>query len=999
MIAKRRASHGLKEFVLQSDNGECKSKEVIKFLNSVGGELRTCCAYTPEIMAFIERLWGIINSMASAMLIDKGLPTAYWELAQNYALDIYNNIPPSKTPKGQVPMSPNEKFYGKSEDISIYKVFGCRAFVNIPKQTRRKNLDARAIQGIFVGIDRSSYPGYLVYSPEFHTTYVSGDVLFHANHRYDGSKSDRQAGETVQDVSTPVESVDKYKYLEGTNHLDPDDGLLYRVMRVEEKLFRGQGRYIVAYRAQVLSDGRVSTKCDRDPYHVRDVEKYYDDYVATVKERFPHQDSDNVGGMGLGHGVSSSIESSTLLGDNGGARLTRSSGRRRGTSVASLAEGGLPLFYSEGDAIKDDGYIRAEESVFTASVCRLDESIEVGDSVDVENDKYIEAALCGDVIVEHCLATGVGVVPEDSEPNTIRQAFALPDRDKWREAVDVEMEMIKQFNVFSFPMLLPDGAKPLNCRWVFKRKKDQFGNVIKYKARLTPQGCFQHFGVDYADTYAPVARMCTLRYVLALACLLGLNTSSCDFTNAFLNAELREDVYINAPPGTPELPKGYVYKLQRALYGLKQSPREWNLKLNAFMTDECGFKQLQIEKCLYIKQNSDGSYMLVCMYVDDLVIAYSHQGMLDSFIAKVKSKFKITQSDSLQKTLGFQIERTASGGVFMHQQAYITEVIKRFGMEDCNPVDTPFDSHVRLCKEGNVNVRTGMSSSTTQGENSVHTASVGVAQKKRKASQALGQEPKLPYRELIGCLLWISMGTRPDISYAVNQCARYSSDPKQEHWTACLRILRYLKGTSDHGLHYHRHHSHYLGQHEPTRVSMKDLKQPFSYASSFYPGDKNVHVFGYSDADYANNVDDRRSITGYVFVFAGAPLSWNSMTQHSVALSTMEAEYYAVCKATQEAIYLRMLFEESGMKVDSPLVIKEDNQACISFTKQPGDHSRTKHIDVRSCFVRKWVEYGELELQQVDTTQQLADIFTKALESRQFQFLRDHLVVSRSSVM
>jgi hypothetical protein len=158
-------------------------------------------------------------------------------------------------------------------------------------------------------------------------------------------------------------------------------------------------------------------------------------------------------------------------------------------------------------------------------------------------------------------------------------------------------------------------------------------------------------------------------------------------------------------------------------------------------------------------------------------------------------------------------------------------------------------------------------------------------------------------------------------------------------------------------------------------------------------------VFGYSDADYANNVDDRRSITGYVFVFAGAPLSWNSMTQHSVALSTMEAEYYAVCKATQEAIYLRMLFEESGMKVDSPLVIKEDNQACISFTKQPGDHSRTKHIDVRSCFVRKWVEYGELELQQVDTTQQLADIFTKALESRQFQFLRDHLVVSRSSVM
>ena len=284
------------------------------------------------------------------------------------------------------------------------------------------------------------------------------------------------------------------------------------------------------------------------------------------------------------------------------------------------------------------------------------------------------------------------------------------------------------------------------------------------------------------------------------------------------------------------------------------------------------------------------------------------------------------------------------------------------------------------------------------GERAVSSSSDGESSKKRKASQALGSEPKLPYRELIGCLLWISMGTRPDISYAVNQCARYSSDPKPDHWTACLRILRYLKGTSDYGLHYHRHHSHYLGQNQPAKVSMGDLKQPFSYASSHYPGDSNVHVFGYSDSDYANNVDDRRSITGYVFVFAGAPLSWNSMTQHSVALSTMEAEYYAVCKATQEAIYLRMLFEESGMRVDNPLVIKEDNQACISFTKQPGDHTKTKHIDVRSCFVRQWIERGELELQHIDTAEQLADIFTKALEVKQFQFLRNHLVRSRSSV-
>ena len=160
----------------------------------------------------------------------------------------------------------------------------------------------------------------------------------------------------------------------------------------------------------------------------------------------------------------------------------------------------------------------------------------------------------------------------------------------------------------------------------------------------------------------------------------------------------------------------------------------------------------------------------------------------------------------------------------------------------------------------------------------------------------------------------------------------------------------------------------------------------------------NVHLQGYSDADYANDVNSRRSVTGYVFIFAGAPLSWNSMTQHSVALSTMEAEYYAVCKSVQEAIYLRMLFEETGINVHSPLVIKEDNRACISFTKQPGEHSRTKHIDVRSCFVRQWIDRGELVLEPIDTKDQLADIFTKALDTRQFQFLRDHLVRPRSSI-
>jgi hypothetical protein len=184
--------------------------------------------------------------------------------------------------------------------------------------------------------------------------------------------------------------------------------------------------------------------------------------------------------------------------------------------------------------------------------------------------------------------------------------------------------MIKDFNVFSDPMLLPPGAKVLNQRWVFKRKRDELGNDLKYKARLTRQACFQTFGVDFIDTYAPIARMTTVRLLLALSVLLKLRLSCVDFTNAFLNASLTEDIYFNPPPGCPPLPQGFVYKLQRALHGLKQSPREWNNTLHKFLTEKCQFRQLRTEHCMYIKTDEkSGSYCIICLYVDDLIVSYT----------------------------------------------------------------------------------------------------------------------------------------------------------------------------------------------------------------------------------------------------------------------------------------------------------------------------------------------------------------------------------------
>ena len=996
VISNRRVNYGLNGFTLQSDNGEMKSERVNKFLQEKGGVLLTCCSYAPETQSKIERVWRTIQNMATAMLLEMKLPEPYWALAQRYACQIYNNIPPSRMIKGETPRSPAEKSDVCKLNANLFKVFGSRCFAHIDKSLRRKNHRAKALQCIFVGLDVGSVHGYLVYSPERNELFVSTHVMFHEGYGYDGKYTDEHAYDNVMnDVNIPVENVEKYKYLEGTNHIDPDDGLLYKIISVEEKNYPGQGNFIVGYRAFVFPNGKVSLKPSKDAYNIRDLEVYYQDYMKHIKPMVNKRHIDlaindkRTGVASLRRinrkkkPVNTRKRISDVVSDSG----LRKSPRLHTAATASSSTPDRPLLYET-----------SKSSLNTPDNVMEDIDLESFLHDDSHVHKLVEHAMLGDALASYVLTNDFACTVLDPEPNTVKQALSLSDRKSWKEAIDAELAMIKDFNVFSEPMLLPSGAKVLNQRWVFKRKRDELGNILKYKARLTPQGCFQTFGIDFIDTYAPVARMTTVRFTLALSVLLSLRVSGIDFCNAFLNAPLTEDIYVNPPPGCPPLPQGYVYKLQRALYGLKQSPREWNHTLHKFLSEECHFRQLRTEHCLYIRiDEKNGSYCLICLYVDDLIVSYTHKSIFDAFLAKVKSKFKITHSDELTKTLGFQFDRTSDGSIFMHQSKYIDDVLKRFGMSTCRAVSTPSDYHVRLCKTGAYKVNRDKIS-TQRG--SMKRGNGGNQESNDDIEFHKHHKPDASYREVIGCLLWVSMGTRPDITFAVNQCARYSSDPKIEHWIAVMRILRYLQGTRDYGLFYHKHSTHFHDAADLSqRAQTSNLKQPFAYSSAYFPGTSVVNLQGYSDADFANSIDDRRSITGYVFLFAGAPLSWNCMTQHTTALSTMESEYYAICKSVQEALYLRMLFEEVGLRVDTPLVIREDNQACIAFSKDPGEHKRTKHIDYRHFFVRDHVNDGEITLEPVTSENQLADIFTKSFEPKRFLFLRNHLVVSRATVL
>ena len=273
----------------------------------------------------------------------------------------------------------------------------------------------------------------------------------------------------------------------------------------------------------------------------------------------------------------------------------------------------------------------------------------------------------------------------------------------------------------------------------------------------------------------------------------------------------------------------------------------------------------------------------------------------------------------LHYCLGIRIRRNREErSIALSQTNYIDNVLTRFGMMDCKSVATPMDPGLRLTKST-----------------------------KEEAPEETMQMKAVPYLEAVGSLMYIMLGTRPDISFAVGVVSRYSSDPRPEHWTAVKRIMRYLRGTRDLALQ--------------------------------YVGGGPVVPIGYSDADWGSDHETRRSTTGYVFLINSGAVTWQSKRQPTVALSSTEAEYMAACEAAREAVWLRALLADMGYEQQHATVLHCDNRGCMALAKNPTLHARTKHIAMRHHFIREKVESGEIKQVYCPTEDMVADLLTKGL--------------------
>ncbi|GKA71337.1 zinc finger, CCHC-type containing protein [Tanacetum coccineum] len=350
------------------------------------------------------------------------------------------------------------------------------------------------------------------------------------------------------------------------------------------------------------------------------------------------------------------------------------------------------------------------------------------------------------------------------DPKTFDEAMKSQDVAFWKEAINDEMDSIMGNNTWVLTDL-PLGCRPLGCKWIFKRKLKVNGTVEKFKTRLVIQGFKQKSGIDYFDTYAPVARISTIRLLIALALIHSLIIHQMDVKTAFLNGELEEEVYMNQPLGFILLGnENKVCKLIKSLYGLKQAPKQWHQKFDEVVLSN-GYLLNQADKCVYSKFDASGKGVIICLYVDDMLIFGTDQVQVDLTKEFLSSRFSMKDMGEADVILGIRIKHE-SNGIVISQSHYIEKVLKKFNYSDCTPVSTPMDTCEKLMPNRGLAVS------------------------------------QLEYSRVIGCLMYAMTCTRPDIAFAVGKLSMYTSNPGTQHWQAIQRVLKYLKKTMDYRLVY-----------------------------------------------------------------------------------------------------------------------------------------------------------------------------------------------------
>ena len=450
------------------------------------------------------------------------------------------------------------------------------------------------------------------------------------------------------------------------------------------------------------------------------------------------------------------------------------------------------------------------------------------------------------------------------------------------------------------------------------------GEVEKYKCRFVAQGFRQIPGIHYQESSSPTPAQSSIRMALARMATQNWEGRQLDVEMAYLEADVEEEIYI-------ELPSGYrrsqnqVGRLNKAMYGLVHAGLLWSKKFGQELLRK-GFERSQADPCVYRKKREGDVAVIIVVYVDDLLLISATKKDEERALADLQSSFPIKDLGEISYYLGCHVSRDRKiGTVTLDQHQYAKKVIKRF----------------EIVKTSKIPVATGAAAlSKADGPGN---------------EDEVKEMRDIPYREAVGALMWIATMTRPDLSFAALNVAKFNDNPGQAHWKAVMKAMQYLKRTIHCGIMYGG----------TPRASTK--------------------LSAWVDADHATCPDTRRSVSGAAFMLAGGAISWFSRAQKLTASATSESEYIALAEATNELRFLRQVKDFMAPPADTGILLHEDNQGAIKMANNRFSSRRTRHIDIKNHIVRDAVDSGIISLRYVKSGEQHADILTKALDAKTFQ--------------
>ncbi|GJV89010.1 hypothetical protein Tco_1532948 [Tanacetum coccineum] len=807
----------LKVKIIRCDNGgEFKNREMDEFCTKKGIKREFSNARTPQQNGVAERRNRTLIEAARTMLADAKLPVTFWAEAVSTACYVQNRVLVNKSQN----KTPYELFNGRSPAIGFLRPFGCHVMI-LNTLDHLGKFDAKGDEGYFVGyslsskafrvfnkrtkkveenlhvdflenkpIEKGAGPNWLfdIDSLTNSMNYVPVVVAGTSSTNISGTKED--ANQAVKDNVSSLRFIALPNWFHDA-HMETSNDSVRNSEANDDPQKEQDGTADVSE-----SSGNTNPTASSKDSLADQVEPVLsptvESEVPTVSSPVPTVSTNVLDSESPELPASPTVETavptvSTPIptGSKSIPPITSSLPKiisRGGSSYSEPLSLGNVMGDFFGDTTNSTSLTEVE-----ADISNMETDIQVSPTPTLRiNKDHPKSQIIGPIDTPVQTRHKAKNVEEQSFIATIHQKTnpdllqyclfscflsqeepkkivdALKD-ESWVEAMQEELLQFQIQNVWVL-VDCPKGVRPIGTKWVLKNKKDERGIVIRNKARLVAQGYTQEEGIDYEEVFAPVARIEAIRLFLAYASYMGFTVYQMDVKSAFLYGTIDEEVYVMQPPGfeDPEFPDK-VYRVEKAMYGLHQAPRAWYGTLSKYLLAN-GFQRGTIDQTLFIRKHK-GEFLLVQVYVDDIIFGSSNPKLCREFEALMHDKFKMSAMGELTFFLGLQVLQK-NDGIFISQDKYVGDILKKFGYTDVRTAKTPMDKENPWGKDGP------------------------------------GKDVDLHlYRSMIGSLMYLT-ASRPDIMFAVCVCARHQVTPKECHLHAVKRIFRYLKGQPLLGLWY-----------------------------------------------------------------------------------------------------------------------------------------------------------------------------------------------------